>query len=169
MDQAGPSRRAVLVGAAVLAVAACSSGTEPEPPTPDPDAPIRALAADGVRGLVSLYAAVSTAHADLRAELAPLAAETAAHLSTLEPPATGPRASTGATTDASTSPSPSASRPVAVPATAAAARTVLVRAERHEAELRVTQLASASPALARLLAAIGASEATHATLLRAGS
>ncbi len=165
MDQAGPSRRAVLVGAALLAVAACSSGTEPEPPKPDPDLPIRALAADGVRGLVALYAAVSRAHPNLRAELAPLAAETAAHLSALEPPAAGPTASAGA----STSPSATASAPVTVPATAPAARTALVRAERHEAELRVTQLASASAALARLLAAIGASEASHATLLRAGS
>ena len=169
MDQAGPSRRAVLVGAGLLAVAACSSGTEPQPPKPDPDLPIRALAADGVRGLVALYAAVTRAHPNLRAELAPLAAETAAHLSALEPPASGPTASTGASTGASTAPSATASAPAAVPATAAAARTALVRAERHEAELRVTQLASASPALARLLAAIGASEATHATLLRAGS
>ena len=165
MDQAGPSRRAVLVGAGLLAVAACSSGTEPEPPKPDPDLPIRALAADGVRGLVALYAAVSHAHPNLRAELAPLAAETTAHLSALEPPATGPTASSGA----SASPSATASTPVAVPATAAAARAALVRAERHEARLRVTQLVSASPALARLLAAIGASEATHATLLRAGA
>jgi hypothetical protein len=162
MDQAGPSRRAVLVGS-LLALAACSSGTEPEPPKPDPDLPIRALAADGVRGLVALYDAVSRAHPGLRAELAPLAAETAAHLSALAPTATSP------TTGASTSSSATPSTPVPVPATAAAARTALVRAERHEADLRVTQLASASSALARLLAAIGASEATHATLLRAGS
>ena len=165
MDQAGPSRRAVLVGAGLLAVAACSSGTEPEPPKPDPDLPIRALAADGVRGLVALYAAVGRAHPRLRAELAPLAAETAAHLTALEPPAARQTASAGASTATGATPSPT----VAVPAKAAAARTALVRAERHEAALRVTQLASASPALARLLAAIGASEATHATLLRAGS
>ena len=165
MDQAGPSRRAVLVAAGLLAVAACTSGTEPEPPKPDPDLPIRALAADGVRGLVEMYAAVIRAHPDLRAELAPLAAETTVHLSALEPPATGPTASPGA----STSPGATASTPVAVPATAPAARSALVSAERHEAELRVTQLASASSALARVLAAIGASEATHATLLRAGS
>jgi hypothetical protein len=164
MHQAGPSRRAVLVGS-LLAVAACSSGTEPEPPKPDPDLPIRALAADGVRGLVALYDAVSRAHPGLRAELAPLAAETAAHLSALAPPATSPTPSTGGSTSSSATPS----TPVPVPATAAAARTALVRAERHEAGLRVTQLASASSALARLLAAIGASEATHATLLRAGS
>jgi hypothetical protein len=162
MHQAGPSRRAVLVGS-LLAVAACSSGTEPEPPRPDPDLPVRALAADGVRRLVALYDAVSRAHPGLRAELAPLAAETAAHLSALAPPATGP------TTGGSTSSSATPSTTVPATATAAAARTALVRAERHEADLRVTQLASASSALARLLAAIGASEATHATLLRAGS
>jgi hypothetical protein len=56
-----------------------------------------------------------------------------------------------------------------VPATPSRARASLIRAERHEADLRVTQLATASAALARLLAAIGASEAAHATLLRAGS
>jgi hypothetical protein len=166
MDQAGPSRRAVLVGAGVLAVvAACSPDTEPEPLKPDPDLAIRALAADGVRRLVALYDGVTRAHPGLRAELAPLAAETAAHLSALEPPAATPSASTAASKSPSATPSPT----VAVPATAAAARTALVRAERHEAELRITQLASASAALARLLAAIGASEATHATLLRAGT
>jgi hypothetical protein len=163
MDQAGPSRRAVLVGAGLLAVAACSRDADPQPPPPDPDVAIRTRAASGVRGLVALYAAVSLAHPGLRSELAPLAAETTAHLSALEPPAGR------ATSSASPSPSTTASQPVAVPATAGAARTALVRAERHEAGLRVTQLASASAALARLLAAIGASEATHATLLRARS
>lgn len=163
MDQAGPSRRAVLVGAGLLAVAACSRGADPQPPRPDPDAPIRARAAGGVRGLVALYAAVSLAHPGLRSELAPLAAETTAHLAALEPPKSRPTATTSA------SPSATVSQPVAVPATAAGARAALIRAERHEADLRVTQLASASSALARLLAAIGASEATHATLLRAGS
>jgi hypothetical protein len=163
MDQAGPSRRAVLVGAGLLAVAACSRAADPQPPPPDPDLAIRTRAASGVRGLVALYAAASLAHPGLRSELAPLAAETTAHLAALEQPAGR------ATSSASPSPSTTASQPVAVPATASAARTALVRAERHEAELRVTQLASASAALARLLAAIGASEATHATLLRAGS
>jgi hypothetical protein len=163
MHEVGPSRRAVLVGAGLLAVAACSPGTDPEPPKPDPDLPIRALAADGVRGLVALYDAVGLAHPGLRAELAPLAAETAAHLSALEPPTGSPTASPSA------SPTASATPTVTVPPTAAAARTALARAERHEADLRVTALASASAALARLLAAIGASEATHATLLRASS
>jgi hypothetical protein len=161
MDQAGPSRRAVLVGTGLLAVAACSRDADPQPPRPDPDVAIRARAAGGVRGLVALYAAVSLAHPGLRSELAPLAAETTAHLAALEPPTARPTASA--------SPSATASHPVAVPATAARARAALMRAERHEADLRVTQLASASAALARLLAAIGASEATHSTLLRAGS
>jgi hypothetical protein len=169
MHEAGPTRRAVLVGAGLLTVAACSSGTEPEPPKPDPDLPIRAVAAIGVRGLLALYDGVSRAHPRLRAELAPLAAETTAHLTALEPPQNRPTASSAPSTGSSTSPSTTTSPPVAVPATPAAARTALVRAERHEAGLRVTQLASASPALARLLAAIGASEATHATLLRGGS
>jgi hypothetical protein len=163
MDQHGPSRRAVLIGSGLLAVAACSRDTEPQPPRPDPDAAIRTRAAGGVRGLVGLYAAVSLAHPGLRPELAPLAAETAAHLAALEPPTGRQTASTSA------SPSATASLPVAVPATAARARASVIRAEQHEADLRVTQLASASAPLARLLAAIGASEATHATLLRAGS
>ena len=163
MDQAGPSRRAVLIGSGLLVVAACSPDTEPQPPRPDPDAAIRARAAGGVRSLVALYAAVSLAHPGLRSELAPLAAETTAHLTALEPPTGRPTAS------ASASPSATASQPVAVPASAAGASAFLIRAERHEADLRVTQLATASAALARLLAAIGASEAAHATLLRAGS
>ena len=163
MDLAGPSRRAVLIGSGLLVVAACTPDTEPQPPRPDPDVAIRARAAGGVRGLVALYAAVSLAHPGLRSELAPLAAETTAHLTALEPPTGRPTAS------ASASPSATASQPVAVPASAAGARAFLIRAERHEADLRVTQLASASAALARLLAAIGASEATHATLLRTNS
>jgi len=158
MDQAGPSRRAVLAGAGVLAVAACSGGTRREAPEPDPDLPIRALAIDGVRRLVDLYDVVGRAHPSLGPELAPLAAETASHLAALQqPPA-------AATTSAST---PTPSPTVSAPPTVAGARAALARAERHEADLRVSQLARASASLARLLAAIGASEATHAVMLSA--
>jgi hypothetical protein len=54
---------------------------------------------------------------------------------------------------------------LAAPPSVAGARAALAAAERHEADLRVSQLTAASPGLARLLAAIGAAEATHATLL----
>ena len=158
MLQDGPSRRAVLVGAGLLVVAGCSAGDTPEPPEPDPDVAIRALALGGVQRLLQLYDAVSRAHEPLRAELAPLAAETAAHASALTPPAPG---------STTPSPSPTPSPTVAAPPTVAGARRALARAERHEAQLRVSQLGPASPGLARLLAAIGASEATHATLLGA--
>jgi len=160
MDDAGLSRRAVLGGTCALALAACSETPRPEPPVVDPDVRIRAEVADGVRRLVALYDASIAAHPGLRTELAPLAAETAAHLSALAPPAT-----TGTREPSTTS--PSASVPAAPPS-AGAAREALARAERNAADSRVTQLASASAALARLIAAIGASEATHATLLRAG-
>jgi hypothetical protein len=157
MDQAGPSRRAVLAGAGVLALAACSGGNRREPPEPDPDLPIRALAVGGVQQLVDLYDVVGRAHPSLAPQLAPLAAETASHLAALQPP---PAASTSASPSGA-SPSPT----LTAPPTVDGARAALAAAERHEADLRVSQLAQASSGLARLLAAIGASEATHATLL----
>ncbi len=159
MDQAGPSRRAVLAGAGVVALAACSGGSRREPPEPDPDLPIRALAADGVRRLVALYDAVGRAHPSVAPELAPLAAETASHAAALQPP----HAASGSASPPGPSPSPSPM--LAAPPSVAGARAALAAAERHEADLRVSQLPAASPGLARLLAALGASEATHATLL----
>ena len=162
MDMAGPTRRTVLAGG-LLVLASCSAGSSPEPDeAPDPDTRIRADAAGGVRRLVELYATVAVAHPGLRAELSPLAAETTAHLSALQPDA-------APTTSTSTGgSSPSATATSTTTSTPTEARRTVARAERREAEARVGQLALASPALARLLAAIGASEATHATLLGAG-
>jgi hypothetical protein len=159
MDQAGPSRRAVLAGAGALALAACSGGNRRESPEPDPDPPITALAVAGVRRLAALYDVVGRAHPSLAPELAPLAAETASHLAALQPPPAG----SGSASPPGPSPSPTPA--LTAPPTVAGARAALAAAERHEADLRVTQLARASSGLARLLAAIGASEATHATLL----
>lgn len=156
------SRRALLVAGGLLTAAGCSGGDAPQPPEPpDPDVAIRAEATEGVRALKDLYDVVAAAHPSLAADLAPFAAETAAHLSALQPAGTpSPSAS-----PASSNPSPSAT--VTAPATATEARQALSRAERGGAEARVRQLGKASPALARLVAAIGASEATHAMLLAA--
>lgn len=160
VHQTGPSRRAVLAGGGLLALVGCSAGARPEPDEEvDPDVRIRAEATEDVRRLVALYATVTAAHPVLRDELAPLAAETAAHLTALDPP---PTAATGSTPPTG---SPSATVTSTAPATAAAGRASIAQAERRAAEARVDQLTLASPALARLLAAIGASEATHASLL----
>ena len=163
MHQAVPSRRAVLIGGGLLALVGCSSGGTPEPDEEvDPDARIRTEAADDVRRLAELYATAAAAHPTLRDDLAPLAAETAAHLSALDRPPPTPTTST-----ASTPPSGPPSTTSTAPATAAEGRQSIAQAERRAAEARVNDLTLASPALARLLTAIGASEATHATILGA--
>ena len=162
MGDAGLSRRDLLVAGGLLTAAGCTRGNAPQPPEPpDPDVAIRAEVIDGVSGLKELYDVVAAAHPSLGDQLAPFAAETAAHLLALQP------AGTPSPAGSPTRNSPSPSATVTAPATAAEARQALSQAERDGAEARVRQLGKASPALARLVAAIGASEATHATLLAA--
>ncbi len=181
MPYAGPSRRAVLAGASAVLLAGCTGRGSPEPPRPDPDDAVREQVSADVQRLVALYAATSTRHPSLRRRLDPLAAEHTAHLAALAggrpratpAPVTSSPSSAGtssagtssASSAATASSRPSASPP-AVPPSPGQARSLLVRAERDGAAQRVIQSAAASPTLARLVAAIGASEAAHAALLR---
>jgi len=173
MTEPGPSRRHVLVAAGLLTLSGCTTARDPEPPPVDPDVAIRAEVAADVRRLSGMYDEALAAHPALQAELAPLASETAAHLHAVAPspatssasPTTSETATDPPTTDAGTpSPFPSS----AVPATPGATRQWLAAAEGSAADLRVRQIGGASPALARLVAAIGASEAAHAALLGGG-
>jgi hypothetical protein len=162
MKDAGLSRRWVLTAGGLLAASACTRGGRPTPaPRLDPDVAIRRAAAADVSALLALYAVNSQAHPGLASRLAPLAAETTAHLAAVRPPAA---TSTATPATPTATGSASVSSPPPAP-TVTEALTTLAAAERQAAARRAAQLTAASPALARLLAAVGASEATHAMLL----
>ena len=176
MTRTGPGgpplpRRAVLAGAAVLGatglaagLSACSPDRASPPPPPDPDVVLRLKVAGEVRSLLAAYAAVIATHPATGARLRPFAAETRAHDRALSGPpgalaTPSPRtASTGTRAGSSPTPSP-------VPTTPAGALAWLAGLERAAAVRRRRQLLPAGPDLARLLASIGASEATHAALI----
>jgi hypothetical protein len=163
MKDAGPSRRSVLAATALLAAAACTKGNAPQPkPTVNPDVAIRRAVRADVAALVALYDVNVRAHPGLADRLGPLAGETTAHLEALREPAPLTSTATPSDTAATSATAPS----VAAATTPAAAVAALATAEQQAGRRRVTQLGGASPALARLIAAIGASEATHAALLR---
>lgn len=154
----GPSRRAALIGAVLVGVAACSdspaappTGKAPAGAPEDPDRPtVDTVRAEKVSVLRD-YDAALAGRPELAKELGPLRATHAAHLEAL-----GPQPG-----QASPSPSPAGTqaratvlRRLAATESSAAARRVL-----QCRELR-------SGALARLVAAIGGAEAAHASLLR---
>ena len=153
----------MLATGTVLTLAACLPGADPEPSPPDPDLQLRRRAAAEVRDLVAAYAAVVTAfpQADARqlATLRALAAEHEAHVNALDGPQPTPP---------SESPSASAKAPPTVPATMAASVGWLAGIERAAATRRTRQSLRAGADLARLLAAVGACETTHAVLLDRG-
>ena len=156
---AGPTRRDVLVGGAVLALAGCLPADQPEPrSTVPPEMRVRARIAAEVTSLSLLYTAVLARFPQAEPELATLAAEHDAHVEALLGPAarrTAPPAT----------PAPSASPAPAVPGSLVQARAALVTAERAASRRRARQARRASPALARLLASISACGAAHAALL----
>ena len=107
------------------------------------------------RELLAAYAATTAAHPGLTERLAPVMATHEAHLSALE--AGGSPASGG-------TPADRADRR-GVPARAGEALAGLAARERAAARARLSQVLPASPALARLVASIGAAEAVNAVLL----
>jgi len=163
MSRAEPSRRSVLVALALAGVAACDRGEEPRPlPTrQDPDAALRRQAVRDVRRLVASHEATLLAYPVLSTPLGPMLRDHQVHLRALQ----AGRARSGAPPTGTPS-RPEASPAPPVPPTPRAARDALARSEQDAADRRVAQLATASPGLARLLAAIGASDAAHSALLR---
>ena len=167
MPQLPMSRRTLLaaglgLGATPLVASCTREGAEEppaQPPAPDPDPPVRERAAASVQALIFAYDATASRHPDLAKELASLREEHAAHLAALGAPSTASPSTPAPTTT-----------PAAVPRDPRRARAALVAAETRAAADRVrAAVAAASPDLARLLAAMGACEAAHATLLREGA
>jgi len=135
---ATPSRRQLLVGTALLPVAACTHRDAPV--KVDPDDAIRAAAVERELSLIALYAgAASPAAVAVRADHQ-------AHLAAL---------TRGATASPAASPAPA-------PALTTAA---LVAAERAAATAHAAAALEASPELAGTLASLAASEASHPVAL----
>jgi hypothetical protein len=137
--------------------------------------------ASAEEALLAAYDAAADAHPELAARLAPFRADHAAHLHGLVPepaPSTTASSSTAAA-QASPAPSspapsspapssavpPSASAPLVSPPTSTDILRQLADLERSAASARVTDVATTSGSLARLVASIGGSEAAHAALL----
>ncbi len=166
--QARMRRRTLLGFAIVAAVVPASIGCTPDAdPGPDPapttdgptddstasaDAALRAAAAAAENELIALYEATITAHAGLAASLAPLAEQHREHRAALEAgiaPATGNP--------------PNVPTVSADPGTAVAE---IITAERRAADARTVDCEQAGAEdLARLLALIAASEASHSEAL----
>lgn len=164
MSRSAVSRRAVLAGAPLAGFAACERADNPAPPPArDPDLVLRREVASDVERLLDAYAATLERHPDMGTRLRPLMSEHDLHLRVLRV-RRGPARSPSATPTASVSASGSATGRV-VAERAADALAALARAEREAAGRRVPQVVAASPALARIVAAIGASEAAHAMML----
>lgn len=170
-------RRALVLGlsTALVASAGCSSPSvaDPDPSdrlSIDPDVAIREAAAQAERGLLAAYTATATRHPDLAARLAASAAHHAEHLAALAGATATPEA-TSTTTSAALATATATPTPrdtgaaAAIPDDPLAAIAALAVAEREAAANRLDDLEGASPALARLLASVGAAEAAHAALL----
>lgn len=147
------SRRALLGMSAAVPLAACTR--DASPPPPDPDDLLRSAAVERERALLREYEAVLLVLPDLAVRLTPLMAEHAEHLLSLT------RATATPSAAASGDPVPQ----VPPPATAAAALSGLVTAERAAATAHATAALEASRELAGLLASLSASEASHPVVL----
>ncbi|MFJ2030937.1 hypothetical protein [Streptosporangium sp. NPDC087985] len=155
------SRRALLrggaLGAAAVAVAGCAAEerkplrTEP----PDPETVLLKQLIAGKEEIIALYSSIASA------KLAPFRERHEAHLAELRRRLPSGAAPTPAAP--SGAPEPSASGTPA-PGPKVSLRS-LQRLERTAAALRPRQLDGISPALAQLIASIGACEAAHALAL----
>ena len=184
-------RRTFLVlTASAAGLAGCTPDPEPEPrPTvapstagpADPDGQLRARVAAGELGLIAAYRSAIESNPGLAGELEPLMADHVAHLERVAPgtsAASDPSAAapSAASDPSSAAPSASASTtgepgatPTATPPTTSRRKTLTGLAEAESLALaeRTSACDSAqSPALARDLCLIAASEAQHAQALR---
>jgi hypothetical protein len=173
---ASVGRRAVLLGATALAVAACTGepAGAPRPSTSPPtrDQRLRREIAAAEADLVALYAATRAAHPEL-AEALGLVEDRHRHhsaaIGSSGPVAPAMRPTTETPDGASVTASPSPTPAVSIPPVAAdpdAALSALRIAEETAAEARLRDcLRCEDPVLAELTAAIAAGEAANAVLL----
>ena len=146
------TRRELLFAAALVAVtgAACTSQDAAMVPSAGASGSSLDDTAASERSLIALYDATLAAYPDLRGELGYLREQHLSHLAAL---------------GLAAEPLPAAPRP----GSPSAARTALIRAERTAGRARRDAAVSASDAgQVRLLALIAASEASHASAIKAG-
>jgi hypothetical protein len=150
MASAGLSRRAVLVAALIVPLAAaCSGGTAPDPsPTAeDQDIALRARIADQEAQLIAAYESAISRFPELADDLTPILEQHRAHRTALGSAGSSP------------SPSPAAS-------SAAEALAVLAAAESSASDACTTAcVKSVGADTARLVALIAASEESHVPYL----
>jgi hypothetical protein len=166
--------------AATSAPPATTSATTPTSPKPtvsalSPDQLVAQRVAAAEQALLAAYDAVAVAHPELVGRLAPFRADHAAHLHGLVPgalPSTTASSSTApvaslapSNTTAPSTIASSTTAPVSSPPTSAQIFQQLAEVERNAAAARVSDVASTSGSLARLIASIGGCEAAHAALL----
>lgn len=162
------ARRRLLHAGAVallgLGTGCRASGPAPPRPAGDPDVALRARIGAQEGRLIAAYDATMVRYPKLRAALAPVRADHAAHLV-----AVSDRPSAGGS---ATAPSPTGSpdgtaKPWPVPSSAERAVRALVAAERGAAAARAADCRGAELDLAGLVASIGGSAAAHAAVLPA--
>ena len=157
----------MLTASALAALAAAgTAGCSPvlpwaSPPHAAPDVGVLRDAIAAENEMIATYAAVLAAFPALSGAITPLRRQHEEHLTQLSgrlvvPPGARP----SATASRASHPAPRSW------ATAAQAVAALRSAERAQAAALVTRLASVPPSLAQLFASIGASEASHAAMLR---
>jgi hypothetical protein len=155
-------RRSVLaatVSAVPLVAAACKGvGALGTPPRPRPDVAVLGSAISGEKIMIARYRSAISASPGLAAVLSPVLNQHEAHLAALRSRLIVPPGATAGPTASGAAPGPAGS-----PATVLAA---LETAEQAAAGALIKRLGVVSPSLAQLLASIGASEASHAQLLR---
>ena len=168
-------RRRALLGAGLLGLlTACGAtpdshqhGSSKARPAAeiDPDTAVRQRELRATLALAAMYDAALAATPAPTASLGPLRAQLAAQLTALgQPPSTGSGSPSAAPTATTTT--AGAANPAATPAAAPApGRPALAAAELATVQGRAADLLAASPALARLIASIGASGAQRAVLL----
>jgi hypothetical protein len=136
-----------------------------------PDQLVAQRVAVAEQALLAAYDAVTVTHPELAGRLAPFRADHAAHLEGLVPGAT-PSTTTpsnvapSSNTPSSSPPSSTASAPpLSSPPASTAILHQLADFERSAAAARLSDVATTSGSLARLIASIGGCEAAHAALL----
>jgi hypothetical protein len=159
-DLRAPTRRQLLAGTLLLALAACAEGNATDSGYSPGDGALRRQAAADEQRLLAAYAATAARHPDLASRLAVPWQQHREHAARLA-------GSTRASAGMSGAPSATPSVP-AVPASAVAAERALATLERAVAAARLQACGAAGRQLAPLLGSLAAAELVHADVLLAG-